>query len=140
MSCTFFSFPNLQPSHIPILLQPSLQPSSQPSLQPSSQPPSTIFTAILTAIFEPASNFAAILPAAFTAISTVFCSKQDSCLGCRELSWNIIQDRTATLPQSFSHADHCLACSQLPRCFSTPPSLYRIKQSSLYRLRLYLRT
>ena len=28
--------------------------------------------------------------------------------------------------QSF---DHCLACSQLSRCFSTPPSLYRIKQS-----------
>ena len=41
-------------------------------------------------------------------------------------------------PQPF---DHCLACSQLSRCFSTPPSLYRIKQSiSSPLLRLYLRT
>ena len=42
---------------------------------------------------------------------------------------------------SLRHFDRCcLACSKLSRCFSTPSSLDRIKQSSLYRLRLDMRT
>ena len=125
MSCTFFSFPNLQPSHILILLQPSSQTSSQPSLQPSSQPPSSIFTAILTAVFEFAANFAAILPAAFTVFHSIL-------LRTRLVSW---LSRTLLERYSGSYSNVTTIFRPLSRmqpaawCFSTPPSLYRIKQS-----------
>ena len=36
------------------------------------------------------------------------------------------------IPPAAYAFDHCLPCSRLSRCFSTPPPLYRIKQALLY--------
>jgi hypothetical protein len=98
--------------------QSSSQPPSQPSI--SSQPPSQPSSS-KQLFLQPSSMFAAKS------------TEQDSSRGCRDLCrehclWNIIQDHATMLPLLLYH---CISCSQRSRCFSTPPSLYRINQSAI---------
>jgi hypothetical protein len=137
--CSFYSFINLQAHEIKCALDTASTTCNVPTCPTVNKP--TVAAGVADATCRPTQTLATCR----RSYLVMFTEQESSLFNVEYNVENTARHHsgpnnnvTSSSLQPFDRC--CLACSKLSRCFSTPSSLYRIKQSSLYRLRLYLRT